>query len=424
LLAAQKEPADRVRILWVKAGGLVPLDSGGKIRSYNILRQLAREHRVTYFGFHAEQDDAPHAELKGIFERVVTCPLKLPAAKSFAELMQYGKELFSREPYAISKYCQPWVARELRKLAQSETYDVIVCDFLVAAGVIPWDLPCPKVLFTHNVEALIWKRHYEVARNPLWKLLSWREWRAMARAEKRYLRKADHVLAVSQTDCDFFAKELPAEKLTVIPTGVDVEYFSPMATEEEPGSLVFTGSMDWMPNEDGIFYFAEEILPRIFEKLPNARLSVVGRKPSARLKALAATDPHHLHLTGWVDDIRPYLAQSAVCIVPLRVGSGTRLKIFEAMGMGKAIVSTTIGAEGLPVRHGENVLLADSPVDFAHAVVALLEDAAERRRLGNAARELVETKYSWGSVAKEFAASLEKVVGGSRQGVVATSASR
>jgi sugar transferase (PEP-CTERM/EpsH1 system associated) len=399
----------------VKAGGLVPLDSGGRIRSYNILRQLARDHRVTYFGFHDEKDDAAHAELKEIFERVVTCPLKLPAAKSFAELMQYGKELFSREPYAISKYCQPWVAAELRKLVQSESYDVIVCDFLVAAGVIPWDLPCPKVLFTHNVEALIWKRHYEVARNPLWKLLSWREWKAMERAEKRYLRKADHVLAVSQTDSDFFARELPPEKLTVIPTGVDTEFFHPTAAEEEPNSLVFTGSMDWMPNEDGIFYFAEEILPKIFNELPNARLSVVGRKPSARLKALAATDPHHLHLTGWVDDIRPYLAQSAVCIVPLRVGSGTRLKIFEAMGMGKAIVSTTIGAEGLPVRHGEELLLADSPEDFAKSVVALLGDAAERRRLGTAARELVETKYSWASVAREFAAVLEGVFARSRK---------
>lgn len=413
-----------MRILWVKAGGLVPLDSGGRIRSYNILRQLAREHRVTYFGFHAEQDDAAHAELKAVFERVVTCPLNLPKAKSFAELMQYGQELFSREPYAISKYCQPWVKRELRKLVQSETYDVIVCDFLVAAGVIPWDLPCPKVLFTHNVEALIWKRHYEVARNLLWKLLSWREWKAMARAEKHYLREADHVLAVSQTDADFFARELPAEKLTVIPTGVDIDFFRSTGTEEEPNSLVFTGSMDWMPNEDGIFYFAEEILPRICEAIPTARLSVVGRKPSARMKALAAADPHHLHLTGWVDDIRPYLAQSAVCIVPLRVGSGTRLKIFEAMGMGKAIVSTTIGAEGLPVRHDVDVLLADSPEDFAKSVVNLLGDAATRRRLGEAARELVETKYSWASVAREFAASLERVVEKSRGGAAVATTSR
>ena len=403
-----------MRILWVKAGGLVPLDSGGRIRSYNILRQLARDHRVTYFGFHAEQVNAAHAELKEIFERVVCCPLKLPAAKSFAELIQYGKELFSREPYAISKYCQPWVGHELRKLVQTESYDVIVCDFLVAAGVIPWDLPCPKVLFTHNVEALIWKRHYEVARNPLWKLLSWREWKNMARAEQRYLRQADHVLAVSQTDRDFFAQELPPGRLTVIPTGVDIEYFRPVAGEEEPNSLVFTGSMDWMPNEDGMFYFAEGILPRICEVLPTARLSVVGRKPSPRLKALAAADPHHLHLTGWVDDIRPYLAQSAVCIVPLRIGSGTRLKIFEAMGMGKAIVSTTIGAEGLPVRHGAELLLADSPEDFAQSIVTLLGDAAARRRLGSAARELVETKYSWGSVAREFASALENVVSGAK----------
>ena len=398
----------------MKAGGLVPLDSGGRIRSYNILRQLAREHRVTYFGFHAEQDDAAHAELEKFCERVVRCPLTLPEAKSFAELMQYGKQLFSLEPYGLTKYCQPWVAAELRKLMQAESYDVVVCDFVFAAGVIPWDIPCPKVIFTHNVEALIWKRHYEVARNPLWKLMSWREWRLMARAEKRYLRQADHVLAVSQTDADFFAHDLAREKLTVIPTGVDTEFFHPTFAEEEPNSLVFTGSMDWMPNEDGIFYFAEEILPRICEAIPTARLSVVGRKPSARMKALAAADPHHLHLTGWVDDIRPYLAQSAVCIVPLRVGSGTRLKIFEAMGMGKAIVSTTIGAEGLPVRHGVDVLLADSPDDFAKSVVALLGDTGQRRRLGHAARELVETKYSWGSVAREFAASLEAVVGTAR----------
>jgi sugar transferase (PEP-CTERM/EpsH1 system associated) len=404
----------------VKAGGLVPLDSGGRIRSYNILRQLAREHRVTYFGFHAEQDDAAHAELEKFCERVVRCPLKLPEAKSFAELMQYAPELFTLEPYGITKYCQPWVAAELRELMLAESYDVIVCDFVFAAGVIPWDLPCPKVLFTHNVEALIWKRHYEVARNPLWKLMSWREWRAMARAEKRYLRQADHVLAVSQTDADFFAHDLPREKLTVIPTGVDTEFFCPTPAEEEANSLVFTGSMDWMPNEDGIFYFAEEILPRICEAIPTARLSVVGRKPSARMKALAAADPHHLHLTGWVDDIRPYLAQSAVCIVPLRVGSGTRLKIFEAMGMGKAIVSTTIGAEGLPVRHGVDVLLADSPDDFAKSVLNLLGDAAARRRLGVAARDLVETKYSWASVAREFAASLERTVAESRRTVAGT----
>jgi len=398
-----------VKILWVKAGGLLPLDSGGKIRSYHILRELARHHQITFFGFHAEQDDPVHKELEEIFERVVRCPLRLPAAKSFAELRRYASGIFSREPYAIRKYCQPHITAELRKLVQEEKYDVIVCDFLVAAGVIPWDLPLPKVLFTHNVEALIWKRHYEVARNLLWKLLSWREWQTMSQAEGRYLRTADHVLAVSQTDRDFFTGTVAADKLTVIPTGVDIEYFQPFSSEEE-NTLVFTGSMDWLPNEDGIFYFVEQVLPKIVQEIPTVKLQVVGRKPSPRLQTLAAEHPNEVHLTGWVNDIRPYLGRSAVCIVPLRIGSGTRLKIFEAMAVGKAVVSTTIGAEGLPVRHGAELLLADSPEEFAQSVMMLLRDPAARRKLGYAARELVQRKYGWASVAHEFAMALDRAI--------------
>jgi polysaccharide biosynthesis protein PslH len=396
-----------MKILWVKAGGLLPLDSGGKIRSYNILRELARHHQVTYFGFHDERENPAHRELERIFERVVCSPLELPAAKSPAELLQYAGGVFSSQPYAIQKYCRPHVRQQLRALAANGGFEVMVCDFLVAAGAVPWDLAIPKVLFTHNVEAQIWKRHYDVATNPLWKLLSWREWQTMSRAERIYLQKADHVLAVSQTDRDFFAGTVPASKLTVIPTGVDIEYFQPLDCETD-NTLVFTGSMDWLPNEDGIFYFVQEILPRIRQQVPAVKFQVVGRKPSQRLQAMASE--HRVSLAGWVDDIRPYLGRSAVCVVPLRIGSGTRLKIFEAMAMAKAVVSTTIGAEGLPVQHGSELLLADAPDDFARSVVRLLQDAATRRTLGRAARELVETKYSWASVARDFASALEAVL--------------
>jgi glycosyltransferase involved in cell wall biosynthesis len=197
--------------------------------------------------------------------------------------------------------------------------------------------------------------------------------------------------------------------LTVVPTGVDVEYFRPLDDEIE-NTLVFTGSMDWLPNEDGICYFAQEILPKIRREIPNVKLNIVGRKPSARLQALARGDVNHIHLTGWVDDIRPHLGQGAVCVVPLRIGSGTRLKIFEAMAMAKAVVSTTIGAEGLPVQHGSEILLADTPDAFAESVVILLRDNARRKTLGRAARELVESKYSWASVARQFALALEKAL--------------
>jgi len=398
-----------MRILWVKAGGLLPLDSGGKIRSFHILRELGKLHAVTYFGFHAQQDNPAHAELNSICDRVVCVPLELPAPKSAAELLEYVRGMFSADPYAMRKYCQPRVARELRQLVENGSYDVIICDFLVAAGVIPWDRPCPKVLFTHNVEATIWKRHYQVARNPLWKVLSWREWRAMERAENHYLKAADLVLAVSQADCGVFAELIPPEKLVVISTGVDIDYFTPQKSVEQSDTLVFTGSMDWLPNEDGIFYFIREILPRISQQVPGIQLTVVGRKPSRRLQSLAAEYSNQVHLTGWVDDVRPYLAKGAICIVPLRVGSGTRLKIFEAMSMGKAVVSTTIGAEGLPVTHGEEIFLADTPEDFTEFSVRLLREQGLRRQIGNAARHLVETKYSWASVATEFAAALGRI---------------
>jgi polysaccharide biosynthesis protein PslH len=398
-----------MKILWVKAGGLVPPDTGGKIRSYNILRELARQHSVTFFSFYGAHEDDAHPELTRIFEEVACVPLNLPEPKSFAELLGYVSRIASSEPYGIAKFCRPEVRRRLRDLLQRESYDVIVCDFVFAASVMPWDLPIPKVLFTHNVEATIWRRHYEVAGNPLWKAISWLEWRKMEAAEQRYLRRADHVLTVSETDRDTFAKVIHPDKLSVIPTGVDVDYFQPASVEEVPNSLVFTGSMDWLPNEDAIFYFVEKMLPLIAQRCPDVSLEVVGRKPSRKLQALAETQKN-IRLTGWVEDIRPYVARGSICIVPLRIGGGTRLKIFEAMAMGKAIVSTSVGAEGLPVRSGENILLADTPQGFADCVISLLRDAGERKRLGDAARKLVEEKYGWPKVAESFARILGNVV--------------
>ena len=398
-----------MKILWVKAGGLVPPDTGGKIRSYNILRELARRHSVTFFSFHGAHDNDQHPGLKDVFDRVVCVPLALPAPKSSRELSDYAVRLFSSQPYGITKFCRREVRQQLRTLLKQEAYDVILCDFLTPAGVIPWDSPIPKVVFTHNVEAMIWKRHYEIAKNPVWKGISWWEWRKMEAAERRYLRLADRVLTVSETDRDAFTPFLPGQTITVVPTGVDVDYFKPMPVEELSNSLVFTGSMDWLPNEDAIFYFVEAILPLLRPQCPDVFLEVVGRNPSRKLQALAQNEKA-LRLTGWVEDIRPFLARDSVCIVPLRIGGGTRLKIFEAMAMGKAVVSTTVGAEGLPVQNGENILLADTPNDFAEAVLSLLRDVKQRRRLGTAARTLVEENYSWPKIAERFSRILQQVI--------------
>lgn len=398
-----------MKILWVKAGGLVPPDSGGKIRSYNLLRELARDHEITLFSFHQEHENDQHPALRGLFHDVVCVPLQLPETRGPREMALYARYLLSGQSYMLMKYCQPVVRDRLDAVMASHEFDVILCDFIVPAPIIPWGARAAKVIFTHNVEAQIWKRHYEVAGNPLWKAIAWREWKTMERAEREYLNAADHVLAVSETDRDAFSEFVDPRKLSVVQTGVDVDYFRPDQRDERAGSIVFTGSMDWLPNEDGILYFAEQILPLVRQRMPEVSVTVVGRRPSAKLQSLAARESG-IRLTGWVEDVRPYLAQSAVFIVPLRIGGGTRLKIFEAMAAGLPVVSTTIGAEGLPVQDGENIALADSPSDFAERTVALLNDAGERARLGQAARRLVVEKYSWRSVAGDLSRTLERLV--------------
>src|SRR5580704_10220422 len=161
-----------MKILWVKAGGLVPPDTGGKLRSYHILRELAREHSITFFSFYGKHPQDSHSQLEKVFDRVVTVPLDLPEPKSFRELGDYSLRLFTRQPYNVAKYCRPNVRRALRQLLEQRVFDAMVCDFVIAAGSIPWEFPTPKILFTHNVEPVIWQRHYQVSHNPLWKALS------------------------------------------------------------------------------------------------------------------------------------------------------------------------------------------------------------------------------------------------------------
>ncbi len=396
-----------MKILWVKSGGLLPLNHGGRIRSYHLAKELAKLHDVSLFTFSAKTEDPieAHEPLKNVFRNLVCLPIDIPSARGVKESLHYVRNLFSARPYSATKYCQPWIARELSKHLEREKYDLLLCDFLLTAAVVPWDWKGPKVLFTHNIEAVIWERHYRVNKNPLWKAISYREYRTLERMERKYVSRADHVLAVSENDRDFFRKYTSDSRMSVIPTGVDTEYFAPDWGTEEAESIVFTGSMDWMANEDGIVFFIEKILPLVRRRFPKAKLWIVGRRPSARLKAIAARETG-IVVTGTVEDIRPYMSRGSVYVVPLLVGGGTRIKIFEAMAAGKAVVSTTIGAEGLPVRHGENILLADEPASFANNIIDLISDPARRLKLGQAARELVASSYSWGAVGKTLSGVL------------------
>ena len=399
-----------MRILWTKAGGVLPLDTGGRIRSFQTLKQLALRHEITLHLFYEQFAGDEHSSLNSTFHRVVPVPLRIPRRGGLTDSLLFARCQISGQPYTMAKWYTPTVRKSLAELLGANRYDLIVCDFLHPAGILPWSAPCPKVLFTHNIEAEVWERQLGITSNPVRKLAFWLEYKALARAERRYIRMADHVLAVSERNADFIRRLVPANKVSTVPTGVDTDYFRPDPEKEsrEP-EMVFTASMDWMPNEDAVLYFARDIWPLIRREIPEARFWAVGRNPSPAVQML--DDGKDLRVTGSVPDIRPYLHRAGVYVMPMRSGSGTRLKIFEAMAAGKAVVSTPMGAEGLPVTDGEDILLAESPDGFAQATISLLRDVETRQRLGQAARRLTVDRFSWAVATSQFEAILCTVAG-------------
>lgn len=258
------------------------------------------------------------------------------------------------------------------------------------------------LLFQHNVESLIWQRHFETASGTVKRRYMRGQWQRTVQQEGRYCSLADKVCAVSEDDARLLREEFKLTNVVgAVPTGVDLDFFQFSTAPRPPRSLVFLGSMDWMPNIDGCCWFADAIWPLVKQKYPDTTLTIVGRKPAPKVQELATRDPS-IRVTGTVDDVRPHLAAEEVMIVPLRVGGGTRIKIFEAMATGIPCVSTRIGAEGLPVNHGEHIALADSPADFAREIGSLFEDPSRRQALGRNARSLVEENFGWPSINAVF----------------------
>jgi sugar transferase (PEP-CTERM/EpsH1 system associated) len=383
---------------------LHPLDKGGRIRTYQMLRQLVRDHRITYLALDDGRGGAEAVERAAEYcSNLVRIPLHTTLKGTPRFYWELLRNLLSPLPYAISKYRSAAMEREITRLTECESIDLVVCDFLFPAVNVPEPRPVPAVLFQHNVEAMIWERHAAVAQAPLRRAYLERQRRGMYAFERAQCRRFDHVVAVSPDDAAWFEREYGVHSVSHVPTGVDTEYFQPTGTApSDPNGVLFTGSMDWMPNEDAVGYFAEAILPSVANEMPAVTFSIVGRNPSPSVLALPQRSPQ-VCVTGTVPDVRPYLESARVFVVPLRIGGGTRLKIFEAMAMEKAIVTTSVGAEGLPVRDGEHLLIADTPSVFAGAVTRLLRDPQYAAALGARAAQLVRSRFGWHRAAEQFA---------------------
>ncbi len=408
-----------MQILWIKSDFVDPPDTGGKIRTYNLLCELNKRCHVTYIALKNTAGVSSQADTTHWATRVITYPFQEEQKAGIGFALRVLARMLSRHPYIVQKYHSPEIKKCQQELVSSageasecgeET--VLICDFLEMTDNVNWSLPCPKILFQHNVESVIWRRYFENERHLLKKAYFWFEHQRMKRYEGRVCNRFDLVIAVSPRDQEVLQRQLGVTApIKVIDTGVDTEYFTPPADSPSvPGRLLFLGSLDWMPNIDGITWFVREIYPSIKQACPEVALDIVGRRPTAAVHSLAGNDDS-ITIHGSVPDVRPYITHADVFIVPLRVGSGTRLKIFEAMAMERSVVSTTIGAEGLPVEDGRHLVLADSSEAYATAVVSLLQDSQRKLALAEAGRALVCQKHSWAVIGEKLRQMCSQLVG-------------
>jgi glycosyltransferase involved in cell wall biosynthesis len=389
-----------VRIVWVKAGKLLPVDSGGKIRSHNLLRHLAQKHPVTLLTYYGgSRDENYAAAIDKEFPGAVTIHTPAADGDGLKQAVHYLRHLRHHAPYSVSKFTDREVTRTVKRFFDEQSCDVAVCDFLSASLNFPSHLSIPSVLFQHNVESKLWERIAVTETSPVRKLAYQIEARKMRRYETAALRRFRHVIAVSDQDREQMLAMEPTCDISVVPTGVDTKQFaiSP-PTSGTPPRVAFVGTMDWEPNIDAAEYFCKEIWPRIKKAYPDAKFQLIGRSPHTRVRRLATES---ITVTGTVPSVTDFLRDATVIVVPLRVGGGTRLKIYEAMAMGKAVVSTTIGAEGLNVQSGRDLILADEPVAFADSVLALLRDAELRRRYEVAAAASA-SRFDWARISERF----------------------
>ena len=399
-----------MKTLWVKAGKLLPVDTGGKIRSFNLLRELDATGEVTLLSYYSGAPDPDYErKLVEAFPRAVAVHIGGPDDSATSMAVHYLPRVFSPAPYAVTKFTSRRVTRLIEKWDKERRFNVLICDFLAASRNFPRRLQTPCVLFQHNVESVLWRRQADTERQPLTRLVFQLEAAKMDRYERATLHRFDHVIAVSEADKRAMAAMIPEEHISVVPTGVDTRTFRPATRNDHPDPIVlFLGSMDWEANIDGVQYFVESMWPAVRAAVPNARFQVVGRNPAPAVRRLASDT---VEIVGTVPSVVDYLHRAAAVVVPLRIGGGTRLKIYEAMGAGKAVVSTSIGAEGLDYHDGGDILIADAPDVFARKVIAVLQDAPLRRRLEDAALALA-SQYDWSSIARVFESRLRGVVGG------------
>lgn len=403
-------PTSRPRLLFLCQTLPYPPENGVMIRSFNVLRLLARTFDVTALCFYRRES---HSSSEAV-ERATESLRKLARVHVFPILQEHSKtrlvvdhcrSLITRRAYTIYAYESPAFRGQLIALLSAEKFDLVHMDSLDLAGYLPLLIDLPLVCVHHNVESRLLRRRAETTDGLLGAYIGLQA-RLTEQEEREWCPKIDLNVAVSSPDRDAFLQLSPGSRFTVVPNGVDTTQFQPGHQDEK--GIVFVGSHGWQPNRDAMQYFCSSVLPLMRAAGVTAPVTWVGRASPRVIREYA--DRFDITLTGFLEDFRPIVQGAACYIAPLRAGGGTRLKILDAWAMGKAVVSTTVGCEGLEAHDGQNILVRDGPDEFAEAVASVLKDSDLRARLGKAARRTAETIYDWEIIGREMIARYRALI--------------
>jgi polysaccharide biosynthesis protein PslH len=393
----------RLDILIVSAQFPYPPRSGFTTRVYQLARQLSSRHRVTLLSY-AEPSDRKGAVALASELRVYALAHEYGPMR--ARRLAQVASVASPRPFA----CRVVYSREMQQaidtLCSERDYDIVQ---LESSALCTFTFP-PRVqivLDEHNIEYELLRRMSERERSRVRRAFNHVEYARYRRFERSWWPRVGCCVVTSEREAPVVRACAPNTPVAVVPNGVDVEQFRPVACDVEPHTLVFNGLLTYRPNMDAAQFLLDEVWPLVLRRYPHARLVIVGGGPDQELRRLRSRG---VEVTGHVPDIRPYLARAAVVGVPLRIGGGTRLKVVEGLAIGKAMVSTSLGCEGLAVRDGEHLLLGDDAASFAARVLELFANPAQRDRIGAAGRRLVEQRYSWATAAEQLEAAYDRLV--------------
>lgn len=393
-----------MKLLMVTAGLPCPI-GGANTRNFHLLKALSQKYQVSLLVLANDDEINKVASLSSIHEFAYSIQLihyELP--DRFKRLIQIQHAVRGKS-YFLNLFIIPEMQNALNTICSEHHFDIVLFESVLVAG---YQLPSEVkiVIDQHNIEHELLERTHEQEKALLRKWYSWHESRLLKQGEIERCRKADVVLVTSEREYSALKNLLPAQQFEVIPNGVDTtKFIQYVPAREIAHRIIFTGSMDYYPNINAVLYFARRSWPLIRSQIPGATWQIVGKDPPSEVKALAGLPG--ITVTGTVPDVTSYLASAEVAIAPLQIGSGTRLKILEALAMRKAVVSTSLGCEGLSVTSGKHLIVADQAQVFAQAVIDLMQNAEKRKALGDAGRILVETEYSWEKCGNQLLQVLE-----------------